>query len=161
MTDDLKYKHKYKGISLCLNMLTCALKGVYSHTLTHPNTPKPHNSSYTYTCAYTDAYVHMYIYILVQIHTYTRTHSHTQMLHRLTPPDPKTTHAYINTGKYVNFGVFALYKDPKLKDSITSALALVVWCDLNDVLKFPKVLGCDESLLWVYGPVSGCGFVYG
>ena len=39
----------------------------------------------------------------------------------------------------MNFGVFALYKDPKLKDSIMSALALVVWCDLNDVLKFPKV----------------------
>lgn len=68
MTDDLKYKHKYKGIAQCLKMLTCALKG-----------------------------------------------------------------------KYVNFGVFVLYKDPKLKDSIMSALALLVWCDLNDVLKFPKV----------------------
>ena len=62
---------------------------------------------------------------------------------------------HIESGKYVNFGVFALYKDPKLKDSIMSALALVVWCDLNEVLKFPKVSVCGCRVWgWVSGRVS-------
>jgi len=43
------------------------------------------------------------------------------------------------SGSYVNFGVFALYNDPCLQESMTVALKICLAIDIQQILEFPKL----------------------
>ncbi len=40
------------------------------------------------------------------------------------------------SGNYVNFGVFALYGDPALKDALATALRLVLSIPIADIMSY-------------------------
>lgn len=51
------------------------------------------------------------------------------------------------TGNYVNFGVFALYNDPALKDSLDVVFQLMMAVPVDQILAYPKVAKAHFGLM--------------